>query len=41
MEVPDGIPKWSGHKGESELLQELSNDEGYAASFRIDLNFRS
>ena len=29
MEVPDGIPKWSGHKGESELLQELTDDKGY------------
>lgn len=29
MEVPDGIPKWAGHKGESELLQEMTADEGY------------
>ncbi|EMD37495.1 hypothetical protein CERSUDRAFT_50275, partial [Gelatoporia subvermispora B] len=28
MEVPDGVPKWSGHKGESELLQELTAEEG-------------
>lgn len=29
MEVPDGIPKWSGHKGQSELMQEMSAEEGY------------
>lgn len=28
MEIPDGIPKWSGHKGQSELLQELTDDPG-------------
>ncbi len=30
MEIADGIPKWSGHKGKSELLQELSMDKGCA-----------
>lgn len=29
MDIPDGIPKWSGHKGKSELMQEMSADEGY------------
>lgn len=29
MEIPDGIPKWAGHRGESELLQELTEEEGY------------
>lgn len=29
MEVPDGVPKWSGHKGLSELLPELTDEEGY------------
>ncbi|KAI0671554.1 Mss4-like protein [Trametes maxima] len=28
MEVPDGVPKWSGHKGTSELLPELTTREG-------------
>lgn len=29
MDVPDGVPKWSGHKGHSELIQEMSADQGY------------
>lgn len=29
MEVPDGVPKWSGHKGQSELLPELTYEAGY------------
>ncbi len=29
MDVPDGIPKWSAHKGESELIEEMSEDQGY------------
>lgn len=29
MDVPDGIPKWSGHKGKSELVPEMSADGGY------------
>ncbi|KAI1797300.1 Mss4-like protein [Ganoderma leucocontextum] len=29
MDVPDGVPKWSGHKNESELLLELTREEGY------------
>ncbi|KAJ3554538.1 hypothetical protein NM688_g3051 [Phlebia brevispora] len=28
MDVPDGVPKWSGHKGHSELMQEMTLDEG-------------
>ncbi|KAI0091358.1 Mss4-like protein [Irpex rosettiformis] len=28
MDVSDGIPKWSGHKGQSELLQEMTPEEG-------------
>jgi len=34
MEVPDGIPKWSGHKGDSELLQELTEDEGIMPKYK-------
>ena len=34
MEVPDGIPKWSGHKGSSTLMQELSNDEGKMPKYK-------
>jgi len=34
MEVPDGIPKWEGHKGTSKLMQELSNDEGKLPKFK-------
>ncbi|THH27420.1 hypothetical protein EUX98_g6768 [Antrodiella citrinella] len=34
MEVPDGIPKWSGHKGSSELMQELTNDEGKMPKYK-------
>ena len=33
MEVPDGVPKWSGHKGESELLPELTTQEGCVALY--------
>lgn len=29
MDIPDGVPKWSGHKGDSELLQEMDENEGY------------
>lgn len=32
LEIPDGIPKWSGHKGQSELMQEMTEDEGYVSS---------
>lgn len=35
MEVPDGVPKWSGHKGESELLQELTAQEGSVHLFFV------
>ncbi|GJE96560.1 hypothetical protein PsYK624_127570 [Phanerochaete sordida] len=28
MEIHDGVPKWSGHKGQSELMQELTAEEG-------------
>ncbi|KAI0710083.1 Mss4-like protein [Earliella scabrosa] len=28
MEVPDGVPKWSGHKGQSELMPDLTAEEG-------------
>ncbi|TCD66440.1 hypothetical protein EIP91_001377 [Steccherinum ochraceum] len=34
MEVPDGIPKWSGHKGDSELLQELTDDAGKMPKYK-------
>jgi len=34
MEIPDGIPKWEGHKGTSKLMQELSNDEGTLPKYK-------
>ncbi|KAI0682844.1 Mss4-like protein [Cytidiella melzeri] len=34
MDVPDGIPKWSGHKAQSELLQEMSMDEGTMPKYK-------
>ncbi|KAI0806318.1 Mss4-like protein [Irpex lacteus] len=34
MEIADGIPKWSGHKGKSELLQEMSMDEGIMPKYK-------
>ncbi|KAH8100898.1 Mss4-like protein [Cristinia sonorae] len=34
MEVPDGIPKWSGHKGHSELMQELSDDHAKMPKYK-------
>jgi len=34
MEVPDGIPKWSGHKGSSELMQELTDDQGKMPKYK-------
>ncbi|KAI0346557.1 hypothetical protein BDW22DRAFT_1322973 [Trametopsis cervina] len=34
MDVPDGIPKWAGHKGQSELLQEMSTDEGTMPKYK-------
>jgi hypothetical protein len=27
MDVPDGVPKWAGHKGDSELLDEVDHSE--------------
>lgn len=42
MEVPDGVPKWSGHKGQSELLPELTDQEGYvhAAAHHVTRHHR-
>ncbi|OSX58734.1 hypothetical protein POSPLADRAFT_1151301 [Postia placenta MAD-698-R-SB12] len=34
MEIPDGIPKWAGHRGESELLQELTEEEGILPKYK-------
>ncbi|KAI0360094.1 hypothetical protein OH77DRAFT_1509296 [Trametes cingulata] len=34
MEVPDGVPKWSGHKGISELLPELTTKEGTMPKYK-------
>jgi len=34
MEIPDGVPKWAGHKGESELLQELTEEEGTMPKYK-------
>ncbi|KAI9060986.1 hypothetical protein FKP32DRAFT_1654854 [Trametes sanguinea] len=34
MEVPDGVPKWSGHKGQSELLPELTTQEGTMPKYK-------
>lgn len=41
MEIPDGIPKWAGHRGESELLQELTEEEGYVCLPVIPLASRT
>lgn len=35
--MPDGIPKWSGHKGTSEPMEEMSAEEGYAVSKSYEL----
>ncbi|KAI0050462.1 hypothetical protein FA95DRAFT_1536246 [Auriscalpium vulgare] len=34
LEVPDGIPKWEGHKGASRLMQELSADQGIMPKYK-------
>ncbi|THG95236.1 hypothetical protein EW026_g6380 [Hermanssonia centrifuga] len=34
MDVPDGIPKWSAHKGESELIEEMSEDQGTMPKYK-------
>ncbi|KAH9838371.1 Mss4-like protein [Rhodofomes roseus] len=34
MDVPDGVPKWSGHKGESELIQEMEDEEGTLPKYK-------
>ncbi|KAI0077896.1 hypothetical protein K474DRAFT_1661129 [Panus rudis PR-1116 ss-1] len=34
MEIPDGIPKWSGHKGESDLIQEMTDDSGKMPKYK-------
>ncbi|KAI0784193.1 hypothetical protein C8Q75DRAFT_800553 [Abortiporus biennis] len=34
MDVPDGIPKWSGHKGSSELMEELANEPGTLPKYK-------
>ncbi|TFK81926.1 hypothetical protein K466DRAFT_501264 [Polyporus arcularius HHB13444] len=34
MEVPDGVPKWSGHKGASELMPELTTEKGTMPKYK-------
>ncbi|KAG1821122.1 Mss4-like protein [Suillus subaureus] len=34
MEVYDGIPKWRGHKDDSELMQEMSNVSGVMPRYK-------
>lgn len=35
IDVPDGLPKWAGHKGESELMPETMPEEQGAGSIKI------
>jgi hypothetical protein len=36
MEIPDGIPKWSGHKGDSELMEEMTAEENKLPKYKGD-----
>lgn len=35
IDMPGGLPKWAGHKGESELVLETMQEEHGAGSIKI------
>ncbi|KDQ57222.1 hypothetical protein JAAARDRAFT_35831 [Jaapia argillacea MUCL 33604] len=34
MEIQDGIPKWEGHKGDTRLMEEISDAEGTMPKYK-------